>query len=95
MKGTHKHREASLICYDNLCRVFTYIYSLLIEKDICDCCNACLYVPFIRRSLHFFVKSFLFSYFCVIRISALSLSTWYIYARARVCLCPGPVVTRF
>ena len=51
--------------------VFTYIYSLLIEKDICDCWNVsveipCLCVAFIRRSLHFFGKSFLFSpFFCV------------------------------
>ena len=43
-------------------RVFTNIYSLLIEKDICDRRNisVCLRVPFIRRSLHFFGKSFPF-----------------------------------
>ena len=37
-----------------LYHVFTYIYSLLIEKDICDCQNvsvklSCLCVPFIKK----------------------------------------------
>ena len=40
----------------HLYRVFTYSYSLLIKKDICDHQNIsiklpCVYVPFIRRSL--------------------------------------------
>ena len=43
--------------------VFTYIYSLLIEKDVCDRQNVSiklLCVPFVWRSFHFFGKSFVF-----------------------------------
>jgi hypothetical protein len=45
--------------------VFMYIYSLLIEKDLCKCRNVsvvsmCLFLPFIRRSFYLFGKSFLF-----------------------------------
>ena len=57
----------------NIYCVFTYIYSLLIKKDICDHWNIsvsfhCLCMSFIRRSLHFFSKSFFFLFllFCVI-----------------------------
>ena len=54
MKGTHKD-------------MFTYIYSILIEKDICDRRNVSVKLPyvcvlFIRRSLHFFSIIFLFLY---------------------------------
>ena len=50
---------------------YIYIYSLLIEKDVCDCQNGsihlacvcvCLFVP---RSLHSFDKSFLFHFLLV------------------------------
>ena len=41
--------------------MFTYICSLLIEKDICDCQNISSFcVSFIRRSRHFSVKVFPF-----------------------------------
>jgi hypothetical protein len=45
--------------------VFSYIYSLLIEKDICDHQKfsvkfLCVYMSFIRRSFHFLGKSVLF-----------------------------------
>ena len=42
------------------------LYSLLFEEDICDCRNVsvkpppCVFVPFIRKALHFFGKRFLF-----------------------------------
>jgi len=55
--------------------VFSYIYSLLIERDICDCWNVsvkllCVYVYLSSEDLFIFsvrVSSF-FSYFCVMRI---------------------------
>ena len=49
--------------------MITYSYSLLIEKDTCDCRKIsvnlpCLCVPFIQRSLHFSVRvSFFFNVF--------------------------------
>ena len=63
--------------------VSTYTYSLLIEKDIYDCWNVsvklpCIYVCLSSGDLFSFsvrVSSF-FSYFCVIRTSALFFSTW-------------------
>ena len=53
------------IMWHHLYCVFTYIYSLLIEEEICDCRNissasVCLFVSFIWISLQFFSKSFLF-----------------------------------
>jgi len=51
-----------MVIWPRLYHVFRYIYSLLIEKDICDCWNVslCLCVPFIQRYLYVFGKSFLF-----------------------------------
>ena len=56
-----------------------YIYSLLFDKDICDCQNIsvklpCIYVCLSSGDLFIFlvrVSSF-FSYFCIIRTSVLS-----------------------
>ena len=49
----------------NLYHVFPYIYSFLIEEDICDRCNVsvklpCVYVRRSSRDLFIFCKSFLF-----------------------------------
>jgi hypothetical protein len=44
------------ITWCHLYHMITYIYSLLIEKDICDCQNVPIKLPcvsFNRRSLHF------------------------------------------
>ena len=39
----------------HLYSVFTYIYSLLIEKDLCECRNISVnFWPFFQRSFHFF-----------------------------------------
>ena len=64
-------------------RRLTYIYSLLIEKDICDCRNVlvnlpCVHVCLSSGDLFIFlvrVSSFFF-YFCVICTSLLPLSMW-------------------
>ena len=48
---------------DHVYSVFTYIYSLLIKKDLHECRNIsseCLFVALIQRSLHCFSKSFPF-----------------------------------
>ena len=50
----------------HLCHVFTYIHSLLIEKDVCDrkifrlSFHMFLHVPFLWRSLQFLVRVFPF-----------------------------------
>ena len=92
MKGTHKHKKASLIQHHLYC-VFTYIYSLLIEKDICDCQNVsvklpCVYVCLSSGDLFIFSVrvSSCFSYFFVIRTSVLFLSMWFIFS-VRVSSC--------
>jgi hypothetical protein len=62
-----------------LYHVFTYIYSLLIEKDICDRRNVlvklpCVCVCLLSRDLLIFslrVSSFFSYFFCVIHISVL------------------------
>ena len=65
------HAEASLILSSvtvkRRCpyRVFTYIHSILIEKDICECRNvsvvlSCIYMCFSCEDLLFFDKTFLF-----------------------------------
>ena len=72
------HGKDGTMCH--FYRVFTYVYSLLIEKDICDCQNiqnkfpcVCVCVPFLRRSLHFSVRVFpFFPIFYVIRTLVLS-----------------------
>ena len=74
---THYEDEAT---WCHLYKVFTYIYFLLIEKDLCECRNvsvnfSCVYLSLIQRSLHFFGKNFPFySYFCVTYTSVLSFS---------------------
>ena len=57
-----------------LSHVFTYIYSLLIEKDIYDCQNVSVKLPYVyvclsSRDLFIFLVrvSAFFSYFCVIK----------------------------
>ena len=75
MKGTYKHTEVSLIRSTTtyvflnqksaIFTVFSHVFSLMVEKDICDCGNIsvklpCVCVPYIRRSLYFFGKSFFF-----------------------------------
>ena len=70
----------------SLYHVFAYIYSLLIEKDICGRRNVsvkllCTNMRLLSGDLVIFsvrVPSF-FSYFCVIRTPVLSLSTWSIH----------------
>ena len=75
MKGTHKHKEASLICFDNprclsqseKSNVSVHIHLLTsgwerhlwLSKCIGQS-STCLCVPFNQRSLHFLGKSFLF-----------------------------------
>ena len=71
-----EHTESLLIRFtlkEVFLTVFTYIYTLLIEKDLRECRNVsvktlCVYffVPFIWRPLNVFVKSFslLFLFFC-------------------------------
>ena len=65
-----------------LCVHIAYIYSLLIEEDVCDCRNVsvklmCVYLRLYSVNLFIFfclfVKSFhfIFLFFCVIRTSAL------------------------
>ena len=81
MKGTHKHTDASLICFNNhRClsqseeSKFMYVYSLLIEKDICDSLNVsvklpCVYMCLSSKDLFIYFFSIrvstYFSYFCV------------------------------
>ena len=70
-----------------LSHVFKYIYSLLINKDICECQNVsgsltdvfmCAFYPVISWVFLVRVFSFFF-YFCVIHISVLSLSKWMLF----------------
>ena len=73
--------------------VFTYIYSLLIEKYLCECRNVsvkfafCLLVYFIWRPLHFFGNfPFLFLF---LRVLAVTLSYckaffWYFSPRIHI-----------
>ena len=63
--------------------MFTYIYSFLIEKEICDCRNLSVKLPCIYMCLSFgnlFIFSLnvfsFFSYFRVIHTLVLSLSMW-------------------
>ena len=82
IKGTHKHMEPSLKRHAApSLRLFTYTYSLLIVKDICDCRNvlvklSCVYVCLSSGDpFKFSVRvSPFFPCFCVIRNSVLSLS---------------------
>ena len=66
----------------HLYRIFTYIYSLLIEKDICNRRNIsvkllCVYVCLSSGDHFIFWISFLFLSCCyVIHTSVLSLSKW-------------------
>ena len=62
--------------------MFTYIYSLLIETDICDCRNvsvklSCVYLCLSSRDL--FIFSVRVFFFYVIYASVLSLFTWLLY----------------
>ena len=56
------------VTWQHLYCVFTYIYSLLIEKETSvivetyQLSSVCLLELFIQRSLHFFDKSFLFQF---------------------------------
>ena len=87
MKGTHKHvltiTDVSLnlkrvnVCERTWCHlycVFTYIYSLLILKDISDCQNVsvkllCVYVCLSSRDLFIFLASSFF----------LALLLWFLF----------------
>jgi hypothetical protein len=65
--------------------VFTYIFSLLIEKDICvfrkfSVKLTCVYVCFSSGDLFIFSIYFLFSYSCFILTFVLSPSKWSIYS---------------
>ena len=72
---------SNTLMWCRLFHVFTYFYSLLIEKDICDRRNISiklLCVPFVRRSLHFLVRVssfFSFLFLCYSHFSTF-LSTW-------------------
>ena len=76
---TRQYHICKAITQRCLYRVFTYIYSLLIEIDICDPQNVsvqlpCVYTCFSSRDLFTFSvrHSSLFSYFYVMCTSALS-----------------------
>jgi hypothetical protein len=70
--------------WHHLYHVFTYFYFLLIEKDICDCRNVSVNLPYVvcfslGDLFTFLVKvSPFFSYFYAIRTSVLSLFMWFL-----------------
>ena len=98
MKGTNKHMERNWyvstfteiflnqkrmnVCEHTVKLEFTNIFSLLIQKDLCECRNEsikfpCVYLCLSSREHYFSIRaSPFYSYFCVIRTLVLSLSTW-------------------
>ena len=67
-----------------VCRLycwFTYVYSLLIEKDICDCRNISIMLPLFVCAFHPEISSFFGkSFFCVISISVVFFPLALFYA---------------
>ena len=77
------------LTWRRLYHVFTYIYSLLIEKYICDCQNISIKLPcvcFVLNSLHFFNKEYplSFPFSCSFFVFIQSFKSWiYFYFQVR------------